>query len=101
MKDSEYTQTRKTAINALNHWATTGLGQFTMCDIVSTYLEASDANRSSIGGEEVILAHRKIAANRLAINCIYALSKEELSKVDRELEGIVGDLPRQGHWMKR
>ena len=26
MKDSEYTQTRKTAINALNHWATTGLG---------------------------------------------------------------------------
>ena len=51
MKDSEYTQTRKTALNALNHWATTGLGQFTMCDIVSTYLEASDANRSSIGGE--------------------------------------------------
>ena len=51
MKDSEYTQTRKTAINALNPWATTGLGQFTMRDIVSTYLEASDANRSSIGGE--------------------------------------------------
>lgn len=51
MKDSEYTQTRKTAINALNHWTTTGLGQFTMRDIVSTYLEASDANRSSIGGE--------------------------------------------------
>ena len=44
---------------------------------------------------------KNIAANRLTIDCIYALSKEELSKVDRELEGIVGDLPRQGHWMKR
>ena len=55
-------------------------------------------NRPSIGGEETILAHRKIAANRLAIDCIYALSKEELSKVDRELESIVGDfsLPHKG-----
>lgn len=41
MKDSEYTQTRKTALNALNHWATTGLGQFTMRDIIRTYLEAA------------------------------------------------------------
>ena len=72
-----------------------------MRDAVNEYLEASGANRPSIGGKETILAHRKIAANRLAIDCIYALSKDELSKVDRELEGIVGDLPRQGHWMKR
>ena len=49
----------------------------------------------SIGGEETILAHRKIAANRLVIDCIYALSKEELSKVDRELEGIVSNVPRR------
>ena len=62
-----------------------------MREAVNDYLEASGANRSSIGGEEVILAHRKIAANRLAINCIYALSKEELSKVDRELEWIASD----------
>lgn len=101
MKDSEYTQTRKTAINAINHWATTGLGQFTMCDIVSTCLEASDANRSSIGGEEAILAHRKIAANRLAIDCIYALSKEELSKVNRELEEFVLYVPSQKYLIKR
>ena len=62
-----------------------------MREAVNDYLEVSGANRSSIGGEEVILAHRKIAANRLAINCIYALSKEELSKVDRELEWIASD----------
>ena len=75
--------------------------EFTMRDAVNDYLEASGANRPSIGGEETILAHRKIAANRLAIDCIYALSKVELSKVDRELEGIVGDLPRQGAGMRR
>ena len=101
MTDNEYCKTRKAAVDALIYWAKTGMRQFTMRDAVNDYLEASDANRPSIGGKETILAHRKIAANRLAIDCIYALSKDELSKVDRELEGIVGDLPRQGHWMKR
>ena len=91
MTDNEYSKTRKAAADALIYWAKTGMRQFTMCDAVNNYLEASGANRPSIGGEETILAHRKIAANRLAIDCIYALSKEELSKVDRELEGIVGD----------
>ena len=65
-----------------------------MREAVNDYLEVSGANRSSISGEEAILAHRKIAANRLAIDCIYALSEEELSKVNRELEEIAGD-----YWM--
>ena len=101
MTDNQYSKTRKAAVDALIFWAKTGMREFTMRDAVNDYLEASSANRPSIGGKETILAHRKIAANRLAIDCIYALSKDELSKVDRELEGIVGDLPRQGHWMKR
>ena len=101
MTEHDYSKTRKAAVDALIYWAKTGMRQFTMRDAVNDYLEASDANRPSIGGKETILAHRKIAANRLASDCIYALSKDELSKVDRELEGIVGDLPRQGHWMKR
>ena len=101
MTEHDYSKTRKAAVDALIYWAKTGMRQFTRRDAVTDYLEASDANRPSIGGKETILAHRKIAANRLAIDCIYALSKDELSKVDRELEGIVGDLPRQGHWMKR
>ena len=75
--------------------------EFTMLDAVNDYLEASDANRISIGGEETILAHRKKAANRLAIDCISALSKEELSKVDRELEEIAGDVPLQYRGVKR
>lgn len=95
MTDNEYSKTRKTAADALIYWAKTGMRQFTMRDAVNAYLEASGANRPSIGGEETILAHRRIAANRLEIDCIYALSKEELSKVDKELEGIVGDVTRQ------
>ena len=72
-----------------------------MRDAVNDYLETSGANRPSIGGEETILAHRKIAANRLTIDCIYALSKEELSKVDRELERIAMVLPRQSTGIHR
>lgn len=100
MTDNEYSKTRKAAADALIYWAKISMRQFTMRDAVNDYLEASGANRPSIGGEESILAHRKIAANRLAIDCIYALSKEELSKVDRELEGIVSNLPRQGYGIK-
>ena len=101
MTDNEYSKARKVAADALIYWAKTGMRQFTMRDAVNDYLEASGANRPSIGGEGTLLAHRTIAANRLAIDCIYALSKEELSKVDRELEDIVWDVPRQGYGMKR
>ena len=41
-----------------------GMRELTMRDAVNDYLEASGANSNSIGGEETILAHRKIAANR-------------------------------------
>ena len=91
MTDSEYINTRKATDDALINWAKTGIIQFAMREAVNDYLEVSGANRSSISGEEAILAHRKIAANRLAIDCIYVLSKEELSKVDRELEWIASD----------
>ena len=100
MTDNEYSKTRKAAADALIYWAKTGMRQFTMRDAVNDYLEANGANRPSIGGEETILAHRKIAANRLAVDCIYSLSKEELYKVDRELEGIVSNVPSQGHIVK-
>ena len=101
MTDNEYSKTRKAAVDALIYWAKTGMRQFTMRDAVNDYLEACGANCPSIGGKETILAHRKIAANRLAIDCIYALSKEELSKVDKELEGIVGDVPRLNVGVRR
>ena len=92
---------RQAAVNALISWAKTGWAYYSMRDAVDNYLESCGANRPSIGGEETIFAHRKIAANRLAIDCIYALSKEDLSKVDREMEGIVGDLSRQKRTLSR
>lgn len=101
MTDNEYYKTRKAAADALIYWAKTGIRQFAIREAVNDYLEVSGANRSSIGGEETILAHRKIAANRLAIDCIYVLSKEELSKVDRELEWIASDFPMQDLGIRR
>ena len=101
MREHETNSPRQAAVNALTSWAKTGWGHYSMRDAVDNYLESCGANRPSIGGEETILAHRKIAANRLAIDCIYALSKEELSKVDRELERIVSNVQRQGYGMKR
>ena len=94
MSEQKNNNPRQTAVDALINWAKTGWGYYTMRDAVDNYLESCGANRPSIGGEETILAHRKIAANRLAIDCIYALSKEELANVDRVLEGIVSNAPR-------
>ena len=82
------TKTKEAAVNALIEWATTGEGAITMREAVNEYLEVSGANLPTIGGEESILARRRIAASRLAIDCIYALSKEELSRLDKELEMI-------------
>ena len=98
MSEQQNNSPRQAAVNALISWAKTGWGYFSMHNAVDNYLESCGANRPSIGGEETILAHRKIAANRLAIDCIYALSKEELSNVDKELVGIVSDfsLPHKG-----
>ena len=101
MNEQENNSPRQAAVNALISWAKTGWGYYSIRDAVDNYLESCGANRPSIGGEETILAHRKIAANRLAIDCIYALSKEELSKVDRELEGIVSNVPRQSTGIHR
>ena len=101
MTDNEYYRSRKAAADALIYWAKTGIRQFAMREAVNDYLEVSGANRSSISGEETILAHRKIAANRLAIDCIYVLSKEELSKVDRELEWIASDFLMQDLGIRR
>ena len=101
MNEQRNNSPKQTAVNALISWAKTGWGYYSMRDAVDNYLEACGANRPSIGGDETILAHRKIAANRLAIDCIYALSKEELSKVDRELEGIISNVPRQSLTIRR
>ena len=86
----DFDKRRRAAADALVAWAKAGMGEFNMRDSVINCLESCGAN-PSIGGEETILAHRKMAANRLLIDCIYALTKEEIDKVDRELQAIVAD----------
>lgn len=57
MTDSEYIKTSN--CRCPYKLGKTGIRQFAMREAVNDYLEASGANRSSIGGEETILAHRK------------------------------------------
>lgn len=101
MTDNEYNRIRKEAADALVHWTKTGWGYYTMRDAVSRFMEANGGNSPSIGGEETILARRKIAISRLAIDCIYALSKSELAKLDRELEVIANDIPKVNKTVRR
>ena len=87
--DEIFDKRRRAAADALVGWAKAGLGEFNMRDSVVNYLESCGVNRPSIGGEETVLARRKMAVNRLLIDCLYALSKDEIDKVERELESIV------------
>ena len=101
MSEQENNSPRQAAVNALISWAKTGWGYYSMRDAVDNYLESCGANRPSIGGEETILAHRKIATSRLTIDCIYALTRSELTKIDRELEAIANDIPKERNGLKR
>lgn len=63
MSEQQNNSPRHAAANALIIWAKTGWGYYSMRDAVDNYLESCGANRTSIGGEETILAHRRIAAD--------------------------------------
>lgn len=42
--------------------------------------------------EESDIAHRKILAQKVAIDCIHALNKEQLERLDKVLDGIAKDI---------
>lgn len=42
--------------------------------------------------EESEIAHRKILAQKVAIDCIHALNKEQLEQLDKVLDGIAKDI---------
>lgn len=79
---------RTEAVAAMVKWAKTRVGYFPKRSAVNNYMEAIGANRMPMNGEEGLIAHRKIAAQGLAIECISKLSSEQLSRVDRELNWI-------------
>ena len=84
------------AVNALINWAKNRWGYYSMRNTVNNYLESVVQPPLYRWQKDHHREQKNIAANRLTIDCIYALSKEELSKVDRELEGIVGNLQGKG-----
>lgn len=86
---------RTEAVAALVKWAKTRVGYFPMRNAVNNYMETIGANRMPMDGEKGLIAHRKIAAKGLAIECISKLNSDQLSRVDRELDSIVNDIPRQ------
>lgn len=86
---------RTEAARALVKWAKSRVGYFPMRNAVNNYMDAIGANRMPINGEEGLVAHRKIAAQGLAIECIPKLNSDQLSRVDRELDCIVNDIPQQ------
>ena len=55
-----------------------------MRNAVNTYMEACGANQS-ICGEEGVKERRRIVANGIAISCVASLTKEQLYKVETEL----------------
>lgn len=91
----EIDNARTAAIQSLIKWGKTGLAYFPMRNSVNHYMEVAGMNVMSTGGEEGIRAHRKIAAQGLTISCIAPLTSEQLDKVERELDYIANDIPRQ------
>ena len=56
MIDKDFNKARMEATDALVHWAKTGKGYYTMRNAVNRFIDASGANRHTIGGEETILS---------------------------------------------
>ncbi len=60
-------------------------------DSFNDYYKAISTPRIKIS-EESDIAHRKILAQKVAIDCIHALNKEQLERLDNVLVGIAKDI---------
>ena len=94
MTDAQLSQEREQTRQLILNWATTGRGELTMRSQVNRYMEHFGCNNST--NEETVLGHRRLVAQRLTIDCINPLSREQLAKVERELNRIAeNDASRQ------
>ena len=89
MDNKNIEQLRGEAKDALVHWAKTDKGYFFMKDALEKYFEATGANRSCGNDKETILLGRRIAAQRIVIDAIHLLDKDELYKVDNEIPNLI------------
>ena len=96
MSEQQNNSPRQAAVNALISWAKTGWGYYSMRDAVDNYLELCGANRPSIGGEDTILAHRKIAASRLELTAYMLCPKRNYLRWTGSLKGLLATCRDQG-----
>lgn len=89
-RETEVSQLRETAVNAVVRWAQTGKNELTMRSTVNRYMEVSGANLS-IAGEEGIIGKRRIEAQLILRDCITPLSRENLRKAETMLFRIAED----------
>lgn len=93
MKDEELDKLKNEAVNASVRWGKTGLGLYSMRDAVNAYMKASGADNIPFDGINGIREKRKIVSDALIIHCIAPLSKEQLYKVEMELNQISNSIP--------
>lgn len=98
--DKEIKELEDAAVKACVNRIKNHVGSNTMTEAVEKYLTAIVSPLTPDSGE-AFFDHRSLAAQRLAIQCIYALSNEQLKMLDRELEHICMNPPRQGVRQKR
>lgn len=88
MKNEGLDKLKNEAVNALVRWGKTGLGLYSMRNAVNTYIKACGADNIPFDGINGIREKRKIVSDGLLIHCVAPLSREQLYKVEMELDQI-------------
>lgn len=86
---------KKMAVNAIINWAKNKIDDCYLSNVVNIYLEESGANNHTLGGSTIIIACRRLVVKRLIIECIFALSRDELVIAEKILMGIASKLPTE------
>ena len=90
------------AVHLAVRWAKTGIAYNSMVSAVNDYMEAIGANRAIDDNPEVIRLGREIAALRIDVGSIYALTKEQEQRLHDTLLKIAADgVPQQRRGMRR
>jgi len=99
--NKEIERARTEAVATLVKWAKTRVGYFPMRSAVNSYMEAIGANRMPMNDEERLIAHRKIAAQGLAIECdIDGHSRSDITNAII-LAFVTAYLPRLATFLKK
>lgn len=97
---TEQENKKQEAVDLAVHWARTGLMPYSMQRAVNDYMDACGANNAD--SEENVVGRRRICAQSLTIACITPLTKDELHRVEQQLDRIaVDDAPGIRRGMRR